>query len=206
LIGESVPLRFGSIGWEVVPFPLRRYVDKRRPYRDFAIQRNTAGVLMVFTRDPFSSYALKPQPFHRVQKSHWPFCANHLFGRQFHLNFRLAMAFTESEITEQMEVLEIAFWSRRRPPLHLRDNIREGQRFTDQSIELFFARPAFERPGKLFEESIAKIKFVRSRNVWRIFWKRASGKWAGYKPCAETSSLSDALRVIDGDDYSCFFG
>ena len=47
------------------------------------------------------------------------------------------MAFTDLEIAEHMKVLEDSFWSRRRPPLHLRDQIREGQRFTDRTIELF---------------------------------------------------------------------
>ena len=116
------------------------------------------------------------------------------------------MAFTESEIAEHMKVLEDSFWSRRRPPLHLRDQVREGQRFTDQSIELFIVRPAFNRPGEQIEEPIAKVLQVRSQGVWRIFWKRADGKWHRYKPCAEVPSLTDALRVIDEDANACFFG
>jgi len=116
------------------------------------------------------------------------------------------MAFTESEITEHMKVIADSFWSRRRPPLHLRNQVREGQRFTDQAIELFIVRPAFERPGEHTEESIAKVQHVRTRQVWRIFWKRADGRWHGYKPCAEAPSLADALRVIDQDANGCFFG
>ncbi len=46
----------------------------------------------------------------------------------------------------------------------------------------------------------------RSRNVWRLFWPRADGKWHGYQPCPEVSSLRDALCVIDGDAHHCFFG
>lgn len=85
------------------------------------------------------------------------------------------MTFTEIEIAEQTLTLENHFWSLRRPPLHLRDKIREGQRFTDQSIELFVVRPAFNRPGEHIEESIAKVTYVRSKDVWHIFWKRADG-------------------------------
>ena len=70
------------------------------------------------------------------------------------------MAFTDVEIAEHLKVLEDSFWSRRRPPLHLRDQVREGQRFTDQSIELFIARPAFNRPGEHTEESIAKVQHM----------------------------------------------
>jgi hypothetical protein len=100
------------------------------------------------------------------------------------------MAFTDLEIAEHMKVLEDSFWSRRRPPLHLRDKVREGQRFTGQAIELFIVRPAFNRPGAHTEESIAKVQRVRTQGVWRIFWKRADGKWHGYKPCPKAPTLA----------------
>ena len=116
------------------------------------------------------------------------------------------MAFTDPEIAAHLKVLEDSFWSHRRPPLHLRDKVREGQRFTGQSIELFLVRPAFNRPGEQVEEAIAKVQYVRSRNVWRLFWKRADGKWHGYPPAPEVKSLADALRVIDKDANACFFG
>jgi hypothetical protein len=76
----------------------------------------------------------------------------------------------------------------------LRDKVREGQRIQDRTIELFFVRPAFERPGEWVEESIAKIQRMVHQGVWRIFWKRASGRWfttlpvprprPSRKPCA----------------------
>ncbi len=117
-----------------------------------------------------------------------------------------AMAFTDIEISEHMKVLEDCFWSRRRPPLHLRDRIREGQRFSDKAIELFFVRPAYNRPGEHTEDPIAKVEYVRSKGVWRIFWKRADMKWHGYAPCPSATSLADALRVIHEDPNGCFFG
>jgi hypothetical protein len=116
------------------------------------------------------------------------------------------MAFTELEIAQHMQVLEDCFWSRRRPSLHVREQMRDGQRFTDQAIELFFVRPAYNRPGQHIEESIAKVQLVRTQGVWRIFWKRADGKWHGYKPCPEAPTLTAALRVINEDAHACFFG
>lgn len=116
------------------------------------------------------------------------------------------MAFTDTETAEHTTLIEELFWSRRRPPLHLRDQVREGQRFAGHTIELFLVRPAFERPGELIEESIGKVQFVRSRNVWRLFWMRADLKWHRYPECPEVSSLEEALRVIDEDADCCFFG
>ena len=116
------------------------------------------------------------------------------------------MAFTDIEITEHMKLIETRFWPPRRPPLHLRDKVREGQRFTDRSIELFFARPAFNRPGEQTEEPIARVQHLPRLGAWRLFWKRADGNWHRYQPCPETPSLADALRVIDEDANQCFFG
>lgn len=116
------------------------------------------------------------------------------------------MAFTELEIAEHTFTLEQHFWAHRRPPLHLRDKVREGQRFTDQSIELFLVRPAFQRPGEHIEESIAKVTYVRSKAVWRLFWKRADNKWHRYPPQPEAKSLTKALAVIHADVNGCFFG
>jgi hypothetical protein len=115
------------------------------------------------------------------------------------------MAFTDAETADHLKVLEECFWSRRRPPLYLRDQVREGQRFTDQSIELFIVRPAFNRPGEQIEESIAKVQHLPRRRVWRVFWKRADGRWHRYAPCPEVESLAAALRLIDEDTNGCFF-
>ena len=84
--------------------------------------------------------------------------------------------------------------------------MREGQRFTAQAVELFFVRPVFNQPGQFVEESIVKIRYVRSARVWRLYWKRADGKWHGYQPCPEVKSLAIALRVVDEDPHNCFFG
>ena len=116
------------------------------------------------------------------------------------------MTFTEAEIAEHTITLEEHFWSRRRPPLHLRDKVREGQRFDGQAIELFFVRPVFSRPGEQVEESIAKVRFVRTTNVWCIFWKRADGKWHRYPPRPDAESLAAALGVIHEDPNGCFIG
>lgn len=116
------------------------------------------------------------------------------------------MPFTDTELTTHLRVLETCFWSRCRPPLHLRDQVREGQRIVDRTIELFLVRPAFYRPGEPIEESIAKVQYMVHQGVWRIFWQRANGRWFRYAPYPEANSLEEALRVIEEDTNGCFFG
>jgi hypothetical protein len=116
------------------------------------------------------------------------------------------MAFTETDIAAYTQEVEKHFWSERRPPLHLRNQIREGLRIEGQSIDLFFIRPAFNRPDEFVEEAIARITYIRTRELWRIFWMRADGKWHRYPPCPETGSLKKALQIVRKDDHHCFFG
>ena len=116
------------------------------------------------------------------------------------------MAFTDAELSGLLHLLERHFWSHRRPPLHLRDRIREGQRIAGQDIELFFVRSIAPGSPATVEDSIARLRYVRSRNVWRLFWKRADGRWHAYPPCREAASLENALRVILEDKNCCFFG
>jgi len=116
------------------------------------------------------------------------------------------MAFSELEIAEHTTVLERVFWAKRRPPLHLRDKMREGQRIAGQSVELFFVRLRWDDPTSQIEESIAKLTFVRASGHWRIFWKRADGKWHRYPPVPEATTLTAALLVVHQDANACFFG
>ena len=116
------------------------------------------------------------------------------------------MPFTDAEIAEHTALIEKNLWSRRRPPLHLRDQIREGQRLVGHTIELFYVRPAFRRPDHLVEQPFAKLQWVRARKVWKLFWQRADLKWHGYEPSPEAPTLTEALRIIDDDACHCFFG
>lgn len=116
------------------------------------------------------------------------------------------MAFSESELSQHLETIETEFWAKRRPPLELRDKIREGQQISDQSIEFFFSRPAFQRPGEFIENSIAKVRYVRTRDVWEIYWQRADLKYHRYAPSPEAATLAKALAIINEDSHGCFFG
>lgn len=116
------------------------------------------------------------------------------------------MAFTPDEIASHTALIEKLLWAKRRPPLHLRDKMREGQRIAGHAIEFFYVRPRYSDPRQLSEESIAKTRWVRSRGVWQLFWKRADLKWHCYKPCPEVKTLAAILKAIDEDPHGCFFG
>ena len=116
------------------------------------------------------------------------------------------MGFSDVEIAQYTELIEKLVWAKRRPPLALRDKVREGQRIEGYEIELFLVRPLFFDPAKKIENSIAKTRYVKSRSVWKVFWKRADMKWHRYAPRPEVKSLEAFLRLVDHDANGCFWG
>jgi hypothetical protein len=82
----------------------------------------------------------------------------------------------------------------------------EGQRIKGSEIELFLVRPYFRDPTQSVECSIAKTRYVKSRRIWKVFWKRADGKWHRYAPRPEVKSLGSFLRLVKEDANGCFWG
>ena len=56
------------------------------------------------------------------------------------------------------------------------------------------------------ENEVAKATFVRTRGAWRVFWQRADLKWHRYDPAAQVPTIEEVLRIVDEDQYCCFFG
>lgn len=115
------------------------------------------------------------------------------------------MALSELE-RRRVEKAVGAFIDARRPPPHLRPQLDLGFRVSGQSVELFEIRPRWDRPAVKCESPFAKATFVRSRGVWRVFWRRADRKWHGYQPVPEVASIEDFLAVVRMDEHACFFG
>lgn len=115
------------------------------------------------------------------------------------------MAFTELERRRSERALD-RFLEKRRPPPEIRSQVDLGYRIVGQSIELFLIRPHWRDPRTQIEESIAKATYIRSRDLWRIYWKRRDLKWHGYEPDLEVRSIGKFLAVVDTDEYGCFWG
>ena len=98
------------------------------------------------------------------------------------------------------------FMERRRPPPHIRPELDFCYRISGHSVEIFEIRPEWQNPKQKMEHLVAKATFVRTQNVWRVFWMRSDLKWHGYEPNAVVRSLEAFLAVVDRDEYCCFFG
>src|SRR5689334_20056312 len=95
---------------------------------------------------------------------------------------------------------------RRRPPPPIRPQLDLGYRLTGRRGGLFEIRPHWDGKSERLETPVAKATFVRTKNVWRVYWMRQDLRWHVYEPNAEARSLDEFLAVVDRDEHCCFFG
>jgi hypothetical protein len=115
------------------------------------------------------------------------------------------MAFSEFEI-KRIGKAVAKFMEKRRPEPLVRDQIDFGFRIKDQSLELFVIRPMWNNPSEKTEGAIAKTTYVKTKQIWKIYWQRQDLKWHGYQPMPEVNTVEEFLDVVDQDAYKCFFG
>ena len=88
------------------------------------------------------------------------------------------MAFNDLD-NKRIENAMATFLTKRRPPPHIRSQVDIGYRLIGQSIEIFEIRPQWDDPSIIREHSFAKATYVRTQNLWKVFWKRSDLKWHG---------------------------
>lgn len=93
-----------------------------------------------------------------------------------------------------------------RPEEEMRSKIDIGYRIDKQSVFIFEIRPDWMDPKKTVENDIAKATYVQKDDQWKVFWQRSDLKWHAYKPQPVVKHLLDFIRLIEKDEYSCFWG
>jgi hypothetical protein len=112
---------------------------------------------------------------------------------------------TEFE-TKKAEKAVLAFLAKRRPPPHIRSKLDISYRISGQSVDIFEIRPRWDRSDEKMEHAVAKATYVKSKEVWNVFWQRADLKWHRYDPTPQVGSLEKFLALVDEDKHACFFG
>ena len=117
------------------------------------------------------------------------------------------MAFDDLQLARvRREVDE--FIERRRPPEKIRDEVDLVCRIDedDQSVVIYEIRPDWQDPDETVHTRVARMKYVKSRDVWKLYWMRRDLKWHKYPPSPEVRSLQEAIEIVDEDDNGCFWG
>jgi hypothetical protein len=109
---------------------------------------------------------------------------------------------------QSLEIIEIMenFLSAKRPPEDIRDRLDIGYRIDNQSIFIFEIRPRYQSPEEKVELDVAKTTYVKSKDLWKVYWKRGDLKWYPYDPQPTVKNLNAFARLVEEDSHACFWG
>ena len=94
----------------------------------------------------------------------------------------------------------------KRSPSHIKDKLRYEFEIEKQNVIIYEIRPKWDDPNEITKSPTAKLTFIISQKVWKLYWQRANMKWVRYKPNDSSKSLSDLVQEIENDTHGCFFG
>ncbi len=114
------------------------------------------------------------------------------------------MAFSEKELSEVEKIIR-DFCEKRNHPDYI-DQVRLDFSIHGQDIEIYEERPYWRDPSEKTQTSIAKIKYVRSQDEWRLYWMGGNLKWQLYEPFSVSKYPEKIVDEIDRDEFGCFFG
>ena len=88
----------------------------------------------------------------------------------------------------------------------LRAKMDFGYSYNKNTFELFEIRPNWLEDKESIRSPYAKFRLIKSKQIWKLYWLRASGKWLSYTPMPTALHLSDILNCIKEDAHGCFHG
>lgn len=112
------------------------------------------------------------------------------------------------DVLQSLEIIEVMenFMNQIRPPEEMRDKLDISYAIEDQNIIIYEIRPLFMRPGEIIKPAVAKTTYVKAKNHWKVFWKRADLKWHSYEPKPIVKTLKEFTELVAKDNHHCFFG
>jgi len=115
------------------------------------------------------------------------------------------MAFSAAHLRDILSSLTL-WLVKVRPNEDIRGQLDIGYTIDKEDIYLEEIRPVWMKPKEIMRNAFAKLKYQKSTNSWKIYWKRGNLKWEFYAPHPQAKSLEEALKVVSDDAYHCFFG
>ncbi len=114
------------------------------------------------------------------------------------------MAFNEIELQRIKKF--VGGLCTKRTPAHLRDKLRLEYNVEKHNVIIYEVRPLWNNPKEFGKYPMAKLTYVASKKIWKLYWQRANLKWAKYDPKESARYLDELVKEIDNDRYGCFFG
>jgi len=117
----------------------------------------------------------------------------------------LSMAFSIKDLGD-IDLI-VGQWCLNKVPPHIKRHVDHDYEIDGQSVTIIEVRPLWRgKPGETTGHAFAKFRYVKTSELWHIYWMRQTGKWELYEPAPSACSLDEALDIVETDAYGCFFG
>jgi hypothetical protein len=93
-----------------------------------------------------------------------------------------------------------------RPSEDVRPQLDISYKIEGQSVFVLEIRPQFGNKQLYREYAVAKATYVRSENIWKVFWMRANLKWYSYLPQPVVGDIKEFAKLVREDKHHCFWG
>ncbi len=115
------------------------------------------------------------------------------------------MSTIDFAIATDVKVVQ-AYIANRRPPLEVRSEVDVACRVDGTSVYVYELRKSYGSPEEMIEVEVAKMTYIKSRKVWKLYWMRSDCKWHAYPPAPEHQSIESVIGALDEDSNCCFWG
>lgn len=93
-----------------------------------------------------------------------------------------------------------------RPPQEIRKQLNIGFKYNNYTLEIYEIRPRWDNEKEVVHTPVAKTRYIKKQEVWKIYWMRANGNWEGYPPQKEVKTIDDFFKILEEDKHACFWG
>ena len=114
------------------------------------------------------------------------------------------MAFDELEL-KRIERTVGELCRRCSPPEHA-DQLRTVYGVEGHRVTMYEERPPWGGVGEWTHRGLARFRYLRSRDEWRLYWMRQDLRWHLYDPDEMPADLASLVAVVDADKHGAFFG
>lgn len=98
-------------------------------------------------------------------------------------------------------------FTKRKVPPQLRREVRLELSWRGNAITLYERRPPWR--GRLTDEwtklPTAQFRYEGASGVWRLYWRRATGRWAEYRERPKRD-IAAVIRAVEEDRFGAFWG
>lgn len=113
------------------------------------------------------------------------------------------MPFSDIERARLAKVLTA--WSEE-VPARIRHQLRHGYRIGANDVVIFESRPHFQPPHDWFDHDVAKFRYVRAANEWRLFCRFSDLRWRAYAPFPSAATFDALFDEVRRDPTGIFWG